>query len=288
LSQPQEAKFGPDGNLYVTGFATNDVKRFNGSTGAFMNVFASGGSLTQPYGLAFGPDNNLYVSSFGANVVKQYNGSTGAFIKDFASTANPTQLIFVASTPSKLSALTLTPTSVIGGKSLRGLVGLSSAAPAGGITVTLSSSSAKATLPASVTIPEGGVNASFTIRTTGVTSNTAVTITAAATGVTLKKTLTLKPNAPKAVLLSSDTVASGDSLVGTVVLEVPAGPGGVVVTLTSSSASATLGSPSITILEGAASGSFTVTAGTVTEQTVITISAKANNVTKTTKLTVNP
>src|SRR5438552_7125822 len=66
--------FGLDGNLYVAGsheFLGGVVLRYNGTTGAFIDVFASG----VPVGdLAFGPDGNLYVSSYDAGSVLRYNG----------------------------------------------------------------------------------------------------------------------------------------------------------------------------------------------------------------------
>ena len=77
--------FGPDGNLYVTSFGTNQVLRYNGTTGALLGTFVAAGSggLSLPRGLTFGPDGNLYVGSFGSGDVLRYNGATGAFIDDF-------------------------------------------------------------------------------------------------------------------------------------------------------------------------------------------------------------
>jgi sugar lactone lactonase YvrE len=84
LSNPQGLTFGRDGSLYVSSFNTNQVLRYDGSTGASLGVFASGGGLVNPNGLAFGPDGNLYLSSCGANAVKRYRGTTGAYMGDFA------------------------------------------------------------------------------------------------------------------------------------------------------------------------------------------------------------
>jgi DNA-binding beta-propeller fold protein YncE len=69
--------FGPDGNLYATNFDScvmgpngctgwrGEVVRFDGVTGAFLDVFVSNrqGGLESPWDVAFGPDGALYVAS---------------------------------------------------------------------------------------------------------------------------------------------------------------------------------------------------------------------------------
>ncbi len=53
---PFRIRFGPDGNLYVSARDTDNVLRYNGTTGAFIDIFASGGGLDNPTGLAFLPE----------------------------------------------------------------------------------------------------------------------------------------------------------------------------------------------------------------------------------------
>jgi hypothetical protein len=76
---------GPDDNIYVSSRGTDEVVRFNGQTGAFMDVFVSAGSggIGGPLGSSFGPDGNLYVAGqYSSNVVR-YDGATGAPVDVF-------------------------------------------------------------------------------------------------------------------------------------------------------------------------------------------------------------
>jgi DNA-binding beta-propeller fold protein YncE len=84
LAGPISLRFGPDGNIYVTSLNSNQVLRYNGMTGAFMDEFAVGGPLMGPTDLLFGPDGNLYVASALGNEVLRYDGMTGMFIDEFA------------------------------------------------------------------------------------------------------------------------------------------------------------------------------------------------------------
>jgi hypothetical protein len=46
--------FGPDGHLYLADSSGHAVLRFDGTTGAFIDTFASG--LGNPFGLTFTPE----------------------------------------------------------------------------------------------------------------------------------------------------------------------------------------------------------------------------------------
>ena len=87
LYTPSAMAFGPDGNLYISGgtFGGNlGVRRYNPTTGAFIDFFANTGSdLYVPLGIAFGPDNNLYVATQNAANVMRFNYPTGTFMDFF-------------------------------------------------------------------------------------------------------------------------------------------------------------------------------------------------------------
>ena len=83
LASPDGLTFGTGGDLYVTDGVRGDVRRFDGTTGAFEGVFAIGGFDLR--GLTFGPDGDLYVVRGKGNSVLRFDGTTGAPQGVFAS-----------------------------------------------------------------------------------------------------------------------------------------------------------------------------------------------------------
>jgi DNA-binding beta-propeller fold protein YncE len=82
LDGPAGVAVGPDGNVYVTS-STQEVLRYDGETGAFIDVFATG--LNSPNNVQFNGD-FMYVGQFasGSNgLIKRFNAVTGAFVDDF-------------------------------------------------------------------------------------------------------------------------------------------------------------------------------------------------------------
>jgi len=80
--------------------------------------------------------------------------------------------------PLKVSQLNFSPQSVTGGVTINAEVTINGLAPTGGLTVSLTSSVAAASVPSSVTVPAGQLRASFQITTTTVDADAAGTITA--------------------------------------------------------------------------------------------------------------
>ena len=102
-----------------------------------------------------------------------------------------------------LSAVSLSPSTVVGGNSSTGTVTLSAAAPAGGTVVTLADNSTAASVPASVTVAAGSTSRTFTVTTAPVTAQTLAVVTASASGVSRSATLTVNPPTPVAPALGS-------------------------------------------------------------------------------------
>ncbi len=214
---------------------------------------------------------NPAVASVPATVTVPTGGFTGTFTVSTSPVASNTDVVITATfngssrsamltvtggqpPPStSLQNLALSPSSVTGGNGGQAALVLSGPAPAGGATVTLSSSNpAVAAVPATATVPGGATSAVATISTASVSSSTPVTITASYGGVTRTAILTVTPpGAPppqNATITVSATGRGGETVTST-----PAGirvatgstgtasfPVGTSVTLTASNGRSTI------------------------------------------------
>jgi hypothetical protein len=93
--------------------------------------------------------------------------------------------------PPILKSLSVSPSLVKGGKIAQGTVTIGSAAPAGGLSIALSSNQASASVAGSVVILAGKTSVTFKIATTAVTKKTSATILASSGGVTKSASLTI-------------------------------------------------------------------------------------------------
>ena len=91
-----------------------------------------------------------------------------------------------------LSALTLSATDIVGGSPVTGTVKLTSAAPAGGFAIAVSSdNTAAATVQASVTVPAGATSAQFVVATLPVPNPQSALIIGTAGAVTVYSIITV-------------------------------------------------------------------------------------------------
>ncbi len=119
-----------------------------------------------------------------------------------------------------LTAVTVNPSTVVGGTASNGTVTLSGSAPSGGAGVALASSdSSAATVPTSVVVPTGSTSAGFSITTSVVAAAKSPVITGTYSGVSHTATLTVNPQPLTAVF----TVASRSSVTLTNGQVLPAG-----------------------------------------------------------------
>jgi hypothetical protein len=124
-----------------------------------------------------------------------------------STTRSATLTVTPAASPSPpvLSSLSLAPSAVAGGTSSTGTVALNGSAPAGGASVSLSSSSSSAQVPSSVLVPAGSTAANFTVTTSPVASSTSATITAQY-GATQTATLRITPATSGGILFGSQII----------------------------------------------------------------------------------
>jgi len=183
-----------------------------------------------------------------------------------------------AAPASGLASISLSPANVAPGDAVQVSVALGAAATVGGINIDfLSTATNLVATPASVVIPEGASNATFTITADGamLTAPAAVKIYATDGSVSSAATLTLTP-VVKLVSVAANPVEGGFSTYGTVSLNIPAQVGGAVVTLASGDAGLVAVPAALTIPQGYTTMSFAVNTVPVTVATSVPITASFN------------
>jgi hypothetical protein len=200
-------------------------------------------------------------------------------------TYNGTQSAPLTINPPVVSSVALNPATVTGGTGSTGTVTLSSAAPAGGAVVSLSSDNGSATVPSTVTVAAGATTATFAVNTIAVGSVTTAHVSATFNG-TQSAALTINPPVLASVSVNPIAVIGGGASTGTVTLGSAAPAGGAIVTLSSNNGSATVPA-SVTVAAGATTATFTVSTAAVASTTIVTIGGTFG-VTQTASLTINP
>jgi len=189
-----------------------------------------------------------------------------------------------------LASIDAAPNQVVGGAGSTGTVALSSGAPSGGASISLSSGSSAVSVPAQASIAQGSTSATFAIATTAVSTTTSTTLSASYGGTTKTTTFTVAP-APTGPSLASlslnrSSVVGGSAATGTVTLTGAAPNGGASVALSSSNPQSPSVPPNVIVATGSTSATFTVSTAATKKNTVATISAVYAGVTKTTTIKI--
>lgn len=193
-----------------------------------------------------------------------------------------------------LQSITIQPHT--GGSSAQAQATLIGRAPAGGVVVTLSSNSNKANVPQSVTVPVGVASAPFTISTGVVSQPTPVTILGTGFGVSKTAELIIQPPVPSSVtfggkdgafLASRNVVGGFTPQVVKVTLSTPA-PTGYSVQLSSNNTAVVAVPPSVSFDGGSPDATFQTPVATVTQPTIVTITATVGGTSKSALLQVLP
>ena len=188
-----------------------------------------------------------------------------------------------------VSLLTIGNPIVVGGNTGIGRITLTAPAPAGGAIVQLSGNIPAATVPPSVTVPAGATVKAFYIKTVPVTSQQSGMVHATFGAVSSSVPLTVRPIGVLSVTFASASVIGGNNATCTVLLERPAAPGSIRVALGSSNASLAAPTvPSILFPAGARSLSFGVRTFSTSITKTVDITATANGISKSGRLTILP
>jgi FG-GAP repeat len=193
----------------------------------------------------------------------------------------------VAINPGTLS-LTFDGNTVIGGNPVNGTVTISPDFLASGAVISLTSNSATAVPPATVTIAEGQTSAQFSISTSAVNGETPVAIQASALGVVPTSAGFNVEPVSFSVALDPSSVYGGQSVNAKITLTESAPKGGITVTLKSDQAALTAPA-TIIIPDGSRSVSLTLTTSFVTSPVGAKLTATTNQgVTASANLAINP
>jgi uncharacterized protein (TIGR03790 family) len=185
-----------------------------------------------------------------------------------------------------LGGLYLISPSVLGGGPVTAAVVLNNNAPAGGTTVSLTSSDPSVVpVPSSVTIPEGSYQFVFTLPTDPTSANTSVTIKASFDGTTVSGSITAT-QVIASLTVSPKSIVGGNTAHGTVTQTGPAYAGGIVVSLTSSDPSIAVVPNSVTVPAGATNVIFDITTSPVSSSTPVVITASSGASMKSFTITV--
>lgn len=182
---------------------------------------------------------------------------------------------FLAATahPQSVTKLSLAPSSVVGGTTSTGTVKLANKASDEASRVALSSSSASATVSASVIVPAGSTTATFTVSTIAVASNTTAVIKASLSSSSAVADLSIKAPAVSSLAFNPASVLGGQPSTGTVTVSSAAPSSGLSIAVHSSVKQVSV-PPSVSVAAGATSATFTIGTTTVKAQTVAAITAK--------------
>ncbi|HEV2471867.1 MAG TPA: hypothetical protein VGS41_04335, partial [Chthonomonadales bacterium] len=199
---------------------------------------------------------------------------------------------FLLSPVPSLASLVISPTTVAGGASATATLTLSQPAPAGGIVISLFTSDPSAYVPEAIAIPAGQSSVAIGVGTTGVSSDTLVTVTAKYNNGSVNASLTVLACIPVSITLNPAVVTGGATSTAIVTLNRAAAAGGLTLNLISSNVMVATVPVSITVPAGSISASFPVSTVPINIRqgfsTHSYIYATANNTSVEAFLTIDP
>ena len=300
-------------------FAGGDVFAAGGLTPVLVKFWQKPDAKADSYSAAAGQSMNISQAA-GVSVNDAYSGNSAASIVTPPSagqlTLNPNgafnftpppgftgEITFVykltkgsmssANTPVSLrfhpalTALAVSPATLVGGNSTTGTVTIGGNAPSGGTEITLTDNTSVISMAPTVTVPGGATSASFAINTTSVSAEVFRQIFATRGAVTKSYTLKLVPANLSALSITPNTLVGGNKAVGKVELDGAASGAGKVVNLTDNTSAITVPG-TVTVASTKTSANFTVDTAGVSASVTRQITATSGSVSRTANLTLTP
>ena len=265
------------------GASTTGTVELNGNgngSATKVNLTSSNPAVIVPVSILV-PANSKLVTF----VVKTTPVPTDRNVVITATTLTQPKTVTVTVTAPTLSLMTVNPTAVSGGATANGTVSITSFAPVGGITISLSSPSAYVTVPSSVTIPAGKSFSNFVVKTSAVSDQQVVSITGTLNGHQTQTNLVVNPPALTSLTISPSSVKGGTTATGKVTLSSIAPVGGMVVTLAAQGVGGSVPA-SVTILAGKTTATFAVATKKVSSKSNLLVTGTLGPVQKNSVLTI--
>jgi len=252
------------------------------ASGTSLTIASTSGALVVPgtVKVAAGKSTGTFVGT--SSVV-----SSVTECKVRVTAANETSETVVLVRPTVVKSVVIAPISIVGGANGTVTITLTEAAPIGGLSVTLESSSAKFPVPAAVSIPAGKTSGVVTVLTSATSSTENVVVTSNLGGAATSGTVTVVPVALASFTAAPASVKAGGSIVITVKLAaVSAVPVDVVMSTTDA---ALLPLPAIiTVPAGQLTLQQVITVGATVVKKAVVLKASTQSVPKQVTVSVNP
>lgn len=175
----------------------------------------------------------------------------------------------------------------VGGSSVTATMNVAEVSNVPRVFTLVSSNTAVAQVPSTVTVGATALSQSFNVTTSAVAANTNVTINATYNGYVTQKTITVLPPNVASVAVNPNIILGGQNSTGTVTLTGPAPTGGLTVNLGTSPNLVATTPPSVVVPAGASNANFTVFTAAVQANTGVVVSATFGTTTKTAFFAVN-
>jgi len=252
-------------------------------SGGFPVSLRSTSLAAQPPGIVTIPENSPSVQTT-VNTSAVNTVQTGRIQASASAVTVSADFEIDPPTQAALNGFSISPQSVLGGRTLSGTVLLTNPAPPGGLNIQLASDNDAVRPPSAITVPFTQNSATFNIPTVAVNAPVNATVTATQSRYTFSAKVAVLP--PMTFTVDTTSVAGGALITGTITLAEPAPLTGAQINLSSNLPAVASVPANLTIQNGLTLGLFTITTSRVNSSQTAVITAKYQNTVATVSITV--